>query len=319
MFPNRLSGSLVGPLLALVAFGLYATHDVIVKVLGTRYNVFQILFFAGLLSFPLAAALLMRDRTPGTLMPVHLWWVLLRTVAIILAGLGGFYAFTVLPLAQTYAILFATPLMVTLLSIPVLGERVGIHRGLAVILGLIGVLIVLRPGGEALSLGHLAALMAALATATSGVVVRKLGNSERSMVLMLYPILGSVLLMGALMVPGYVALELIDLALMGLVALLGFVATLLVIYAYRMADAAVVAPMQYSQMLWAVLYGTLFFGEVPDFWTLVGAGVITASGLYILSREARRDVSTNQPVTAMQARVDGPAAIDAQPNVRHLP
>jgi len=316
---TRLSGALAGPLLALLAFALYATHDVIVKVLGLRYSVFQILFFAGLLSFPIAMALLMRERTPGTLVPVHPWWVLARTIAIILAGLGGFYAFTVLPLAQTYAILFATPLIVTLLSIPVLGERVGIHRGLAVVLGLVGVLIVLRPGGEALSLGHLAALVAAGATATSSVIVRRLGDRERSMVLMIYPLIGSVVLMGGLMVPGYVAPELADLGLMGMVALLGFVATLLVIYAYRMADAAVVAPMQYSQMLWAVFFGTLFFDETPDLWTLVGAGVIIASGLYILTREARRDVSANQPVTGTQARIEGHAAIDAQPNLRQSP
>ena len=315
----RLSGSIAGPLLALLAFALYATHDVIVKVLGHNYSVFQILFFAGLLSFPIAMGMLMRDRTPGTLLPVHPWWVLARTLAIILAGLGGFYAFTVLPLAETYAILFATPLIVTLLSIPVLGERVGIHRGLAVVLGLVGVLIVLRPGGEALSLGHLAALVAAAATATSSVIVRRLGDGERSVVLMIYPLIGSVALMGVLMVPGYVAPELLDLALMGGVAVLGFTATLLVIYAYRMADAAVVAPMQYSQMLWAVFFGMMFFDETPDLWTLVGAGVIIASGLYILTREARRDVSANQPASVAQARIEGHAALDAQPNPRQSP
>ncbi len=306
-----LSGSLAGPLLALGAFGLYATHDAVVKVLGETYSVFQILFFSGLLSFPLVAVMLMRDRTSGTLVPVHPWWTLARVISMISAGSGAFYAFTVLPLAQTYAILFATPLLVTLLSIPVLGERVGIHRGLAVVVGLIGVLIVLRPGAVPLSAGHFAAMLAALASASSSVIVRKIGKAERSVVLMLYPLVGSFVVMALLMPVSYVPVELGDLALMGTVAALGFGASLLVIGAYRLADAAVVAPMQYSQMIWAVFYGALFFGETPDGWTLVGAGVIIGSGLYIVFRESRRNVSANRPVLATQARTEGPSAMEA--------
>ncbi|MGL4238992.1 DMT family transporter, partial [Tabrizicola sp.] len=144
-----------GALLSLLAFALYATHDVVVKVLGGSYSPFQIIFFSGLLSFPIVTIMLMSDRTDGNLIPRHPWWTALRTFTAVLTGLFGFYAFSVLPLAQTYSILFAMPLLITLLAIPILGEKVGLRRGIAVAVGLIGVLIVLRPGSAELGLGHL--------------------------------------------------------------------------------------------------------------------------------------------------------------------
>ncbi len=151
-----------GALLALLAFGIYATHDVIVKILGSTYSPFQIVFFSVLFSFPLAMILLIRDTEPGHLRPVHPWWTAVRTVAAVTTGGAAFYAFSVLPLAQVYAILFAAPLLITILSIPILGERVRLRRWMAVIVGLCGVLVVLRPGTTDLELGHLAALVAAL-------------------------------------------------------------------------------------------------------------------------------------------------------------
>src|SRR6056297_1436415 len=124
-----MSGNAKGALLALLAFGVFSTHDVFVKILGGIYSPFQIVFFSVLLSFPLATVMLMRDAKPGTLVPVHPWWMALRTGAAVVTGVTAFYAFSVLPLAQVYAILFASPLLITLLAIPILGERVGIRRG----------------------------------------------------------------------------------------------------------------------------------------------------------------------------------------------
>ena len=151
-----------GAIFALLAFAIFSTHDVIVKILGATYAPFQIVFYSVLLSFPLAFIMLMRDVNPGTLVPVHPWWLALRTVAVVATGVSAFYAFTVLPLAQTYAILFAAPLLITILAIPVLGEKVRLRRWLAVLVGLAGVMVVLRPGSTELSLGHVAALVAAI-------------------------------------------------------------------------------------------------------------------------------------------------------------
>ena len=172
-----------------------------------------------------------------------------------------------LPLAQTYALFFATPLLITLLAIPMLGEKVGIRRGLAVLVGLLGVLIVLRPGQADLQLGHLAALTAAVTGALASVIVRKIGQEERSVVLMLYPMVANFLVLGLALPFVYVPMPIEHLGMLGIIASFGFVATLLVISAYRTAEAVIVAPMQYSQIIWAAIYGWLFFDEKPDFYT----------------------------------------------------
>ncbi|WP_347266961.1 DMT family transporter [Paracoccus sp. (in: a-proteobacteria)] len=279
------AGNVRGALLALLSMGIYSTHDVIIKLLGETYPALQILFFSAILSFPPLAVLLLRDPTHGTLRPRNPFWVGLRSACIVTSGVCGFYAFSVLPLAQVYSILFAAPLLVTLLSIPLLGEKVGLHRMFAVIAGLCGVLIVLRPGATALSLGHLAALTGASASAMSAIAVRKLGRSERTVILLLWPMIGNFLLTGASLSLAYRPMELGDLALTGVIAVLGLAAGFLLILAYQAGEAANVAPMQYSQMLWAVAYGWFLFDERPDLPTIAGAALIIASGLYILMRE----------------------------------
>ncbi|GAB4264846.1 MAG: DMT family transporter [Pararhodobacter sp.] len=306
--PEATAAGPVGPLLALLAFGFYATHDVLIRILGETYSVFQIMFFMGLLSFPMLVVILIRDPHPGTLRAVHPWWMTLRTVMVVTSAFGAFYAFTVLPLAQVYAVLFASPLLVTLLAIPVLGERVGIHRGLAVAVGLLGVLVVLRPGAAAVTAGHVSALVSALAAALVGVTSRKIGRDERSAVLLLYPMLANVVIMALLMAPVYVPMSLAHLGVVAVIALLALLAMMLTIIAYRRAEAALVAPMQYSQILWAAFYGAVLFGESPDRWTLAGASLIVGSGLYIVFRESRREVSANRPVQRTRIRSESVAA-----------
>lgn len=295
------AGNVKGALLALLSMGIYSTHDVIIKLLGESYPALQILFFSALLSFPPLAVLLLRDRTHGTLRPRNPFWVGLRSTCIVASGVGGFYAFSALPMAQVYSILFAAPLLVTVLSVPLLGEKVGPHRWLAVVAGLCGVLVVLRPGATPLGLGHLAALMGATATALSAIGVRKLGRSERTVILLLWPMIGNFLLTGASLGFAYRPMLAGDLALTGVIAVLGLAAGFLLILAYQAGEAANVAPMQYSQMLWAIAFGWLLFDERPDAMTLLGAGLIIGSGLYILMRE-RTGPSRLRPVTEARLR-----------------
>ncbi len=295
------AGNIKGALLALLAMGIYSTHDVIIKLLGETYPALQILFFSALLSFPPLAVLLLRDPTHGTLRPSNPFWVGLRSICIVGSGVGGFYAFSTLPMAQVYSILFAAPLLVTVLSVPLLGERVGLHRWAAVVAGLCGVLVVLRPGVTPLGLGHLAALMGATATALSAIAVRKLGRSERTVILLLWPMIGNFLLTGASLGFAYRPMLAGDLALTGVIAVLGLAAGFLLILAYQAGEAANVAPMQYSQMLWAIGFGWLLFDERPDAMTLLGAGLIIGSGLYILMRE-RTGSSRLRPVTEARLR-----------------
>lgn len=294
--------NLKGAALSLAAFGIYATHDVVVKYLGGSFSAVQIIFFSGLLSFPILSVMLMGDRRDENLVPRHPWWSLLRAGSAVISGVLGFYAFSKLPLAQCYAIFFSMPLLITLMAIPMLGEKVGLRRGVAVIVGLLGVLVVLRPGQADLELGHLAALAAAVTAALGSVIVRKIGKDERSAVLMLYPMLGNVLAMGAALPFVYQPMQITDLGLMGIIALFSFLAGLLVIKAYRTAPAIIVAPMQYSQILWAALYGTLLFDETIDRFTAIGSAIIIASGIYIVLREGTPSVSGNRPVLSTRSR-----------------
>ncbi len=299
-----MSPNLKGALLALAAFAVFATHDVIVKLLGGTYSPVQIVFFSVLFGIPMVMFMLIRDATKGHLRPVHPWWTLTRTTAAVITGFSAFYAFSTLPLAQVYAILFAAPLLITVLAIPILGETVRIRRWIAVIVGLTGVIIVLQPGSTELELGHLAALTAAVCGSFASIIVRKIGRDERTAVMMLYPMIANFLLMGALLPFVYKPVPIDEFGMMASIALLGFIGALCLIGAYKAGEAVIVAPMQYSQILWASLFGTLFFDEQIDQMTAIGAGVIIASGLYIVLRESRGGGSENRPVLRTRSRVE---------------
>ncbi|MFQ6553698.1 DMT family transporter [Aestuariibius insulae] len=303
-------------LFALVAFGVFATHDVVVKILGASYSPIQIVFFSVLLSFPLATLMLMRDATPGTLLPRHPWWMAVRTVATVITALCAFYAFSVLPLAQVYTILFASPLFITILSIPILGEQVRLRRWLAVLVGLSGVLIVLNPATTTLTLGHAAALAASLCGSLAAIIVRKIGREERLAVLMLYPMVTNVILLGACLGFVYQPMPAQDFGLLAIIAVLAWIATRFILHAYKTGEAVIVAPMQYSQILWATLYGLLFFDEVPGQNVILGAGIIILSGCYIVFRESRASDSSTTPVLRTRSRIETGTTLRIGPIIR---
>jgi drug/metabolite transporter (DMT)-like permease len=248
--------------------------------------------------------MMLGDPQPGTLRPIHPRWIALRAAATVLCGLSAFYAFSVLPLAQVYALAFAQPLLITLLAIPVLGERVRLRRGLAVVVGLLGVLVVLRPGASELTLGHLAALGAAVFGSVASIIVRKTGQDERPVVLLLYPMIANLVVAAVAMPWVYRPMDTESLGLVAFQSLLGWMGGVVIIMAYKAGQAVVVAPMQYVQILFAALYGTLFFSESIDHWTAVGAGIIIASGLYIVLREDSPGASANRPVLSTRMRPD---------------
>jgi drug/metabolite transporter (DMT)-like permease len=307
-----------GAFYALFAFAVFASHDAVIKYLGVSYSPFQMIFFSTLFSFPLVTFMLIRDKSSGHLRPVHPWWTALRTACATTNAMCAFYAFTVLPLAQVYAILFATPLLITILSIPVLGEKVGAHRWGAVVVGLIGVFVVLRPGATEFTLGHLAALTCAFVGGLASIIVRKVGREERTVVLMLYPMVANFVIMGGLMTIAYKPMPINDLGGIGALSLLGFTGGVFLIIAYKASEAAIVAPMQYSQIIWATIFGTLFFGESIDMATILGAGIIIMSGLYIVFREAKSGTSKNTPVLRTRSRASSAASFRISPFLRRV-
>ena len=298
----KLSATTLGALFGLLGFAVFSTHDLIIKQLGSTYSVFQIVFFTSLLSFPIITLVLMRDHKAGTLQPVHPYWMALRCLSGAASGLCAFYAIGVLPLSQVYAFLFAAPMIITLLVIPILGEIVRLRRGIAIGVGMLGVLIVLQPGASPFEAGHIAALVAAFAGALVSIITRKIGKEERGVVMILYPMMTNLALTALVLPFVYVEVPVADLGLLALDALLVLIAMALLVTAYTKADAITVAPMQYSQIVWATLFGILLFDEYPSWPTYVGTAVIVLSGLYILKREATDDVSSTTPVLKTRTR-----------------
>jgi len=273
---------------ALLSFVFFSTHDAIIKALGEGFSVVQIVFFGSLFSLIPLSLVARLDKDKSGFMPRHPWLMGMRTLLVLVSLTSAFYAFTVLPLSEVYALLFITPLLITAWSVPLLGEHVGLPRWAAVVVGLAGVLVVLRPGIVALELGHFAALTSALAASLAMVIMRKIGNQERSVVLMLFPALAAIVVMGAMLPSVFVPMSIGQVGALGVVGVLFIGAQLCVIAAYRLAPSvALIAPMQYTQILWATLYGALFFDEFPDIWVAVGAAIIIGSGLFVVWREAR--------------------------------
>lgn len=293
---SNLHGPLHGIGFAVLGFALFASHDAIIKALGSHYSVFQIIFFVTLFAFVPMSLMILADRAVNNFRPKHPGLILTRSALMIGSMSCAFYAFSTLPLTEVYGLLFATPLLITAFSVPLLGETVRMQRWAAVIIGLFGVLIILRPGITVLAPGHFAALGAAICSSLASIVVRKIGARERSAVLILYPMLLSMSAMGAILPAVYKPIALEHLGLLAVLGILSVVAQICTIKAYRAAAAALVAPVQYTQIIWASIFGYFFFAEKPDTHVALGAAIIIGSGIFIVWREARQNVSTRRPL-----------------------
>lgn len=265
-----------------------ALLNVLVKLLAARYAVIEIAFFRSV--FALGPALLAVSTSGG--------WASLRTERLgshitrasvgLVAMLLMFWSYHLLPLADAVAIGFSAPLFLTALSVPLLGEKVGLARWGAVLVGFAGVLVMVKPGATALDLGALVALGAALGYALAVIAVRQLGRTEHPNTIVFYFTLNTGAL-SALALPWCWSTPTpADLGLMALTGLLGGAVQYCGTHAYTLGPAAVIGPFNYSAILWATLFGWLIWGDLPDRWVLLGAAVVIASGLFIVFRETRR-------------------------------
>jgi S-adenosylmethionine uptake transporter len=284
-----------GIAVALITFTIFSCADALVKWLSARYSIFQIIFIGTLFALIPATVLIARRGGVASLKPRHPWLVGMRAFLMAADIVLVFFAFTRLPLADAYTLLFAAPMVVTALSVPLLGEHVGWRRWLAVIVGFGGVLIVLRPGFADLDLGHLAALSSALFFGLSIIFVRRIGAKEGAGSMLVWMMLAFLVVSAPVLPNVYVAPSASDLALLAAFGLLTGVGHLGLIEAFRIAPSAVIAPFHYSQMIWAVIFGLFLFGDVPSDWVIGGSAVIIGSGLFILWRETvrRREKSSS--------------------------
>lgn len=277
-----------GVLLGFACFAAYAISDAFVKSLHGSIPPYESVFFGGVLG--LAALPFVMEKGDGwrdVLVAQYpkLWWV--RALAGALGNICSVTAFTLLPMAEVFALIFLMPIFVTLLSVLLLKEHVGWRRWLAVFAGFAGVLVVLRPGFRVLGLGHFAALLCGFCGAFSVVALRMAGPREKRISLYGAGTIGPLVGGGLLMLPHFVRPDLHQCWLLAGYGLLAALAGVLLMHATLIAPANRVAPTQYSQMLWAIGFGYWLFGDHLDWPMLVGIVLILGSGLFTLVREGK--------------------------------
>ena len=193
-----------------------------------------------------------------------------------------------LPLSEVIAILFVGPLFIAVLSGPLLGERVSIHRWLAVLIGFSGMLIIVRPGSATFQIAALLPVVAALAGATRDIVTRRISKGETSMAILFYSMV-ALTFAGLATVPfGWRPMDAGQLAIAAFTGVMFGLGHYLIIEGYRYAEASVISPYRYASLIWAVALGFILWGEIPSVWVLVGAPLVVGSGLYILLYERSR-------------------------------
>lgn len=281
--------TLRGVLVAFASYAVFAFSDASIKMLHGTLPSYQVAFIGALFGFAAVPFLKRRDDNWVDMVRTSnrpLW--ILRFACGATGAICSIVAFTKLSMAEAFALLFLLPSFVTILSVVFLKEDVRWQRWTAVILGFIGVLIVLRPGFRELSIGHLCAAIGGLAAAIGIVINRALGAKEKRISLYGAGLFGTLIVSGLLMLSEVsmpTAWQWLFLASYGL---LGAVGNVLLMTAARMVAANLVAPPQYSQMIWAIGFGYLLFNDDIDLPMALGIALIIFSGLLTLARERTR-------------------------------
>ncbi len=275
----------------LAAMAILPFLDVVAKVLGQQgVPVIEVVWarmsFGCLLTLPFA---LMEGGKRGLVpaMPVFHTF----RAGFLIGATGLFFgALHYLPIADTLAIFFVQPLVVTMLSPFILGEKVGLQRWSAVVVGFIGTLIIIRPGFQELNPGAPMALASGTSLAIYMLMTRKIAGSAGAMVTTFHTNLAGTLLTSLAVVFVW---ETPLLSQWGLFVLLAFIAGLghyLIVRAYDYSEASLLAPLAYTEMIAAVAAGWWFFGDFPDMWTFVGVGILIACAIYISIRERYHNI-----------------------------
>jgi drug/metabolite transporter (DMT)-like permease len=268
--------------------GKYLNHHMpTMQVVWARY------FFAFVLSLAFANPF----NRPDLLKTTRPFMQAGRSALLLFSTILNLFALRWLQLDEALSILFATPLLVAVLSVPILGERVGWRRWTAIVVGFLGVLVVTRPGFGGM---HPAALLSGgsvICYALYVIWTRILARTDSNETTQFYTSLVGAVLMTALVPFIWVTPDSwLTFGLMVLIGALGGGGHFLLIMGHRLAPASTLAPFIYTQIIWTTALGYLVFGDVPHFWTIVGGSIVIASGLYLLHRETVRRAAPSAPV-----------------------
>ena len=265
----------------------FAIQDTGIKWLSAEIAVLQILFLRSLFGLVLLRASTVITGETISLKVKRPWMLALRSGLNILSWVLFFTSLKYLPLATAVALFFSFPLFLALISVPLLGETVGLRRALAIVVGFVGVLLITNPA-NGLSSPALMMLGAALGWAIVASMTRILGESENTSTMLFYTLLGFAVV---LLIPQYWMWRALDidayLLILG-VAFFGVIAQFSVTKAYAIASPSLIAPFEYTALIWSALLGYLIWNDIPDLYAIAGAALIIGSGVYIIHREALR-------------------------------
>lgn len=282
----RRTSNLSAILVMLFAVGTFSLMDAGLKLLTPHYSAAQVAALRAASSLPFVLVWVALTVGFRSLLRVRWPLHLLRAVLGVGMMVEFVYALRHLPLTTVYTIFFVAPLMIAALSVPILGERVGPARWAAIGTGLIGVLVVLRPSGEgAWSLAGLAVLIAALGYAVSAITVRVLARSDSTQAMVFWLMVLMALGAGALAWPDWKALRMEHAWIIAGVGVAGTLGQIAITEAFSRGEASVIAPFEYTALGWGLALDVALWGVLPDRITWLGAGIIVASGLYLIHRE----------------------------------
>jgi len=265
---------------------IFSMMDGLIKWTGESYPVIQLVFFRCL--FALIPIGIMLWKAGGfkvlkTNQPlIHLF----RGCMGMLAMFCVFTSFTKLPMAEVVSILFAVPILTSIIAIPILGEKIGLHRTIAILIGFVGVMIIVQPGADILSSDTIYPIMAAFLMSFAMVTVRILGRKDHGAAISFYfTIFGILVSSIGISFSGWVMPVGFDWLLLITIGLLGGVAQYLMTRSFAIAEIAALAPFKYTALLWSAGLAFFIWNEVPDWKVWIGASVVAASNIYMLHRE----------------------------------
>jgi len=288
---------LTGIALMCGAVATFSCLDTTGKYLNYHMFTLQVVWARYFFAFVLALFISNPFKEPALMKTGRPFLQVGRSALLLLSTLVNLFALRWLQLDEALAILFSTPFMVALLSVVLLGEKVGWRRWAAISIGFLGVLIVTRPGFGDMHPAALLSFTGAICYAFYVIATRTLSRTDSSETTQFYTNVVGALIMSAIVPFVWTTPDsTITAGLMLLIGLLGGSGHYLLILAHRLAPASTLAPFIYTQMVWTTALGFAVFGDVPHRWTIVGGSIVVASGLYLLHREAVRKSEPSAPV-----------------------
>ena len=288
--PPAIATTPIKPLLAFVLMGTavlcFSLVDATAKWLTQGYDPWVIASVSRVVPIAVAMSLAYRETgNPLNFYTAHPKVQVLRAALTIPMIWCFFTGLALMPLAEAITIAFAAPLFITVLSRPILGEKIGRRRWSAVAIGFLGILVALRPGLGGLGIGPILIIISAFAYALSMVLLRRFAGQEPTRNILFYSAIGAFLVGGFNAIPVWVAPSVVDWGLLLLVGVWGVFGSYAVIRAYRLGEASMLAPLEYTALIWSIIFDLWLFSLTPVPAVLAGAAIVIASNVYIAHRE----------------------------------